>query len=152
MKIQATIRNCPVKFRFQCEKLWTELAATSDPSVRHCGRCGSDVHFCTTDRETIEHAKAGHCIAREFPKDGPGDLPRTMYLGLADHPSEPWTPEQIELSRWQKKESNIDDAIRSAKHSTRSCPECSFPVPDWRVACRVCGFEIGRAREASEET
>jgi hypothetical protein len=32
-----------------------------------------------------------------------------------------------------------------AKMSTRSCPNCSYPSPDFRVTCRECGYPHGRA-------
>ena len=79
METNLTIRNCAASFRFQCPKLWEKLSPTESPTVRHCSCCDRDVHYCTTDEQTIEHAKAGHCIAREIPElavNGPaeGDL------------------------------------------------------------------------------
>lgn len=95
--------------------------------------------FCTTDHETIEHAKAGHCIARELPDEN--ELPVT-YLG------EPvnvpvTTPEQQEADKWTGRERAIDDSIKNAD-ADRACPKCNYPAPRWRLACRVCGFEMGR--------
>ena len=59
MQTKRTIRNCETVFRFQCPKLWEQLALTESPGVRHCSACDRNVYFCVTDEETIEHAKAG---------------------------------------------------------------------------------------------
>jgi hypothetical protein len=143
MKTKLTVRNCPVDFRFKCSKLWDELAATDRPGVRHCDRCGSDVFFCRTDEETIAHAKAGHCIAREVPDES--ELPKIFIGQPAEVPGPKPTPTQEEAGLWNVRESAIDDAIRNAARSSRSCPRCSYPAPSWRTTCRICGFTMGRA-------
>jgi predicted amidophosphoribosyltransferase len=45
------------------------------------------------------------------------------------------------LSRLEARKSH---ALKDAKYSSRLCPQCGFPVPDWLRACRVCGFTVGR--------
>lgn len=144
MKTRITVRNCPVEFRFLCSQRWEDLAATDRPEIRHCDRCDQDVVFCTTDEETIAHARAGHCIARECPDAS--ELP-VVHLGrpATARPLEV-TPSQAEASRRRSREGGIDDAIRNAGRSPRCCPECSYPAPAWRTTCRVCGFAIGRFR------
>lgn len=142
MKTERTIRNCETTFRFQCPKLWSELSPTAEAGIRHCSVCDCDVYFCGTDAETIEHARAGHCIARELPdKDS---LPR-VYVGQPrDLPDR--TPEQEDAMKRFVREQGIDDAIKNAD-AGRSCPECQYPAPRWRVTCRVCGFKMGRLPE-----
>jgi len=140
VKTKLTVRNCPVEFRFQCSKLWDDLAVSTDPAIRHCERCGSDVFFCTTDEETIAHARSGHCIAREVPDRS--ELPRIVLGQLAQPPE--YTAQQQEARRWNSRESAIDDSIRNAIRSARSCPRCAYPAPAWRKTCRVCGCEMGR--------
>jgi hypothetical protein len=36
------------------------------------------------------------------------------------------------------------EAKEDAKYSSRSCPECSQPVPDYRKTCKKCGYPVGR--------
>ncbi|MDP9314675.1 MAG: DMP19 family protein [Chloroflexota bacterium] len=42
----------------------------------------------------------------------------------------------------EKREQQLAD---DARISTRSCPVCGQPCPDWRVECRRCGYPLGRA-------
>jgi hypothetical protein len=141
MKTKLTIRNCETTFRFQCPQMWSELQPTGSADVRHCAVCRCDVFFCKSDEETIEHARAGHCIAREIPDEA--ELPR-VYVGQPKNPPVP-TPEQEKAWAWFAREGGIDDSIKNAD-ADRSCPQCRFPAPRWRERCRVCGFEIGRVR------
>ena len=139
MKTNLTIRNCPTQFRFVCPKTWDSLTLTDVDDVRHCDQCSRDVYFCVTDEETIAHAKAGHCIAREVPDSS--ELP-AVYVGMPKNVPER-TPEQERAGKWFARERAIDDSIKNSD-SIRSCPNCNFPAPPWRVSCRVCRFEIGR--------
>lgn len=140
MQTTRTIRNCSEIFRVGCPKQWEELAPTDNPGVRFCGQCEQHVYFCETDSETIAHARLDHCIARELPDAS--ELPRVV-LGQPGIRS-PITPEQDQAGQWNVRERAVDDAIRNARRSSRSCPRCDYPAPDWRVSCRVCGFEFGR--------
>jgi hypothetical protein len=36
------------------------------------------------------------------------------------------------------------EAARWATITTRRCPECGSPCPEYRKTCKVCGFELGR--------
>jgi hypothetical protein len=139
MKPNITIRNCEITFRFQCPKLWSELTQTESPDTRHCSVCDCDVFFCKTDEETIEHAKAGHCIARVLPDDR--RIPRDVLGKPKIVPK--LTPEQEEAEKEFARERGIDDSIKNAD-ADRSCPQCNYPAPRWRLTCRVCGFEMGR--------
>lgn len=140
MKTQQTIRNCPLPvFSKQCPRLWEELTPTAEASVRHCGHCNRDVFFCSTDDETLTHARAGHCIARAIPDES--ELP-DIYLGQPKHVPPP-TPEQEEAEHLTHRERGIDDALKNLT-TRRSCPRCRYPVPGWRTTCRVCGLELGR--------
>ena len=148
MTATQTIRNCLPMFRVVCPKSWDALAATDDPAVRHCGRCDRAVHYCTTDAETIAHARAGNCIAREMP-----DVSGMRYVTIGTPsrpPPPPPTPEVIAERSWLRRERGIDDAIENAQRATRACPECAYPAPDWRVACRVCGFAFGRVSRTGQ--
>ena len=79
MKTLFAISNCESMFRFRCPMLWRELAPTASADVRHCAACDRDVFLCTTDEEAVEHAKVGHCIAREVQVQ---DRPPLMLLGM----------------------------------------------------------------------
>lgn len=147
VKSKRTIRNCPkTDFRYRCDKAWDELADTDRPDVRHCERCRSEVYFCVTDEETIAHAKAGHCIAREGPDQS--ELPAIIVGKPRDIPER--TPVQSEAVAWKIREMHLDDSIQNVTRWTRACPRCSYPAPDWRMTCRVCGFEMGRATGPAE--
>ncbi len=142
MKTNLTIRNCESAFRFRCPKNWLELSLTASDEIRHCAVCNCDVFFCKTDEETIKHAKAGHCIAREIP-DGK-QLPQ-MYVGRPKNPPVP-TPKQEKAREWSARERGIDDSIKNID-ADRSCPQCNYPAPPWRETCRVCGLKMGRVSE-----
>jgi hypothetical protein len=124
----------------QCPRRWEELTPSDEPTVKHCSACDQLVFFCVTDEETIAHAKAGHCIARELPDES--ELPHT-YLG---QPQEvpPVTEQQDRAERLMLRERGIDDSIKNAQSSSRCCPRCQYPAPNWRKTCRICGFEMGR--------
>lgn len=144
MNTKRTIRNCLPVFQVVCPKLWDELTDSDDPSARHCNQCDRQVFLCTTDDETIAHARAGDCIAREMP-DISGM--RSIFLGKPVRPEAaiPETPEQREVGRMRQREWGVDDSIKNAERSARTCSKCHYPAPDWRLTCRVCGFEMGRA-------
>jgi len=140
VKTKRTIRNCPLPlFRQQCPRQWDELTPTEDKSVRHCGQCNQHVYLCSTDEETLSHARAGHCIARVIP-DG-SELP-PMFLGQTKYVP-PTTPEQKEALRLTHRERGIDDALKNL-NAPRSCPRCHYPAPSWRTSCRACGLPLGR--------
>lgn len=149
MLTEVTIRNCPPGFRFVCAKQWEELTQTASRSVRFCEQCRREVHFCRTDGETIAHAREGHCIAREGPA---GSELSHVTIGQPDAAVAPMTRDREmgvrEADKWAMRERGIDDSIRNATTSTRSCPDCGYPAPNWRKTCRVCGREIGRVGSA----
>jgi hypothetical protein len=143
MRTERTIRNCTVRVKTPCPRTWDDLTPTSEPSVRHCGECGKDVYFCATDAETIDHARAGHCIAREEPHRS--ELSR-LIVGRATVSAEP-TERQRRALELRRREHGITLLVNSGRlqGATRPCPECSYPVPGFRKSCCVCGFEVGRA-------
>jgi hypothetical protein len=144
MNTERTIRNCERTFRKVCPRSWDDLESTDDNSVRHCSHCERNVFYCTTDAETINHAIAGHCIAREIPTTD--ELPM-VFLGLPKNPPE-ITPEQIKAQEWYARENAIDDSLKNVD-SSRACPKCNFPAPPWRTTCRICNFEFGRVPTAA---
>jgi hypothetical protein len=124
-----------------CLKTWEGLQPTADSDVRHCAQCNEDVHFCRTDEETLRHARAGHCIAREEPLSE--ELPH-LVLGRPESPPVV-TPEQQQASALRARERGITDALDNARYEgARDCPECGYPVPRFRKTCYVCAFELGR--------
>ncbi|MCP4787811.1 MAG: hypothetical protein GY903_09765 [Fuerstiella sp.] len=141
-----TIRNCDVKgFDFVCPQQWDALQPTADESQRLCTACNELVHLCLTDSETLEHARAGHCIAREIPDSS--ELP-AMYVGRATNVP-PHTESQENALEWTHRERGIDDSLKNID-AERYCPKCDYPAPDWRTTCRVCGFEFGRVNRHSD--
>ncbi len=141
MRTERTIRTCPVRMKFSCPRTWEGLRPTANPDVRHCAHCNEDVHFCRTDEETLRHARAGHCIAREEPH--PDALP-DLVLGRPEFPPV-ITPEQEQASALYARERGITDALDNARfEGARDCPGCGYPVPSFRKTCYVCAFELGR--------
>ncbi|EMB13868.1 hypothetical protein RE6C_05401 [Rhodopirellula europaea 6C] len=61
--VYSDVRNCSDEFRFKCPKMWIDLAATSDPMIRHCGTCDRKVHYCDSTMEFDKHRKRGDCVA-----------------------------------------------------------------------------------------
>jgi hypothetical protein len=117
------------------------------PPAHHRFRCPAlrtlheDVHFCRTDEETLRHARAGHCIAREEPH--PDELPYLMLGRPAIPPVV--TPEQEQARALRAREGGITAALDNARYEgARDCPECGYPVPSFRKTCYVCAFELGR--------
>ena len=98
---------------------------------------------CTTARPMQRRSntrQTGHCIAREIPDNV--ELP-AVFVGMLKEPPAR-TPIQDEVARLVARERAINDSIKNAD-SDRACPACNYPAPRWRVTCRVCGFEMGRA-------
>jgi hypothetical protein len=104
------------------------------------------VYPCATDEETVAHARAGNAIARETPTCAElGTEYAEIALGLTlPEAWPPGTPEQEMARRRRARERAIDDAIRLVRYASRNCPGCHYPVPNYRVTCRICGFAVGR--------
>ena len=142
MKLLRTVRNCRPNIPVPCPKHWDALSRTADGSVRHCETCDTNVYFCSTDEETLGHARAGHCIAREVPDQS--ELPK-LVLG---RPALPVviSNEQGEARQRYARERAIDDILSwDISAYDRACPACAYPVPNFRSSCRVCGAVVGRA-------
>jgi hypothetical protein len=141
MRTERTIRKCPVRMKLVCPRTWQGLQPTADSNVRHCAQCDQDVYFCRTDQETLRHARAGHCIAREEPAEGEcGEA----VLGIPEESSLP-TPEQELANQWRLREQGISEVLNHGPfEGERDCPRCAYPVPGFRKTCYVCGFELGR--------
>ncbi|MCA9720003.1 MAG: hypothetical protein H6713_14780 [Myxococcales bacterium] len=69
---ETRIRNCGaapedggprVRFRFACERSWTELTPTDREDARRCERCAQTVYRCETGVEAARRAQRGECIA-----------------------------------------------------------------------------------------
>ena len=140
MRTLKTIRTCTVHVETPCPKRWDALEPTHEDGVRHCSACQSLVYFCTSDEDTLAHARQKHCIAREEPD--PSELPR-MVVGK---PSLVEVEPERELAReLSRRERGIDRVLRAGvDESTRQCSACSYPVPASRVHCYVCKHPVGR--------
>ena len=140
MQTERTVRNRRLRMKVVCPKTWGGLQPTGEPNVCHCPQCDESVYYCATDAETIAHARAGHCIAREVPHRS--ELP-SVILGRAA-PLER-TAEQQAAAQLARREHGIDTLLRGGVEGcARDCPACGYPVPGFRRSCYVCGFEVGR--------
>jgi hypothetical protein len=141
MRTDRTIRSCRVRMKVVCPKTWEALAETAAPGVRRCSVCAEDVYLCTTDEETLAHARANHCIAREIPH--PSELPE-MILGRPASPPVV-TQEQARAKELWRRERAIDKVLAGRFDESRQCPSCGYPVQSFRETCYVCGHKLGRA-------
>jgi len=67
-----------LRWKFQCPLKWTDMAATADPAIRHCGSCDRDVHAARDEKELRAHVLQGRCVA--FPEA----LQRQAFEGFED--------------------------------------------------------------------
>ena len=141
MRTERTIRNCKTRMKLVCPKTWEGLSPTGEPNVRHCSQCDRDVYYCATDAETIAHAHAGHCIAREMPHES------LLSVIVVGQPAPGGPVDKYEAARQlARRERAINALLRGRiKGLSRDCPECGYPVPRSRQSCDVCGSEVGRA-------
>lgn len=143
MHMLRTIRNCTIRTKAACPKRWEDLDPTDSPGARHCPKCDHDVYFCASDEETLEHARAGHCIAREEPDRS--ELPRLVIGRLVKPLPEP-TDEQKRALWLRHREHGIDILLNGRLDApSRPCADCAYPVPNFRKSCYVCGLELGRS-------
>lgn len=59
-----------LRFLYVCNRSWASLEATTDPFVRRCDRCASNVVLCPTRSDAEAAAKLGQCIAVSAQKAG----------------------------------------------------------------------------------
>lgn len=143
------IRNCRVRFRKVCPETWERLSSTSDREMRFCATCNREVFLCETDAEALEHAQAGHCIAKPMlDSSGPAGA-RAMLVGMPEVPPPQPTREERLLMKEYSREVAKTRALQDLEFSSRTCPRCSYPCKDWLTACGVCGLEVGRHRASS---
>ena len=88
------IRNC--QFKFECPKIWDDLAETADERVRHCGECNRMVIFCRTAKQLKRAIVDNYCVAIEV-RDSDGEV--TQLLG------DPVPPEEFEDQYTERGES-----------------------------------------------
>ena len=97
-------------------------------------------------------------ISNEF-TDYPDDL-GTLLDKYVENNASSFLGPKTEAELWEQKKAlgkstapqvvtrDIDfykEAEIDAKYSSRKCPECLQPVPDYRKTCKKCGYPIGRA-------
>jgi len=138
-----SIRNCAVEFRRLCPLDWTSLERTDEKSVRFCQACRQNVFLCASDAEALAHARQGHCIA--MPGEDGSIGPLAMRVGM---PKEPLTPEQEASVRAYQLDNAKTKALQALKYSSRFCPQCGYPCPDWKEFCRVCRHRVGVVKQS----
>lgn len=117
-----------------CPMRWDQFWKTGDESIRHCDVCSENVHYCKTDAEAIDHARAGHCVAIEMVDSS--ELPEIM-IGRPSNPL-PYSEEQEESLRIQQSEFEKNRALKDVKFANRYCDRCGFPIASFRKHCWVC--------------
>ena len=63
------IKNCEIKFQFECPKKWSGLKTTDDENIRFCDHCSENVYLCNSLEDVHQHAKEKHCISVEQEDD-----------------------------------------------------------------------------------
>jgi hypothetical protein len=141
MSMRRTVRHCVIELR-ACPQDWNELASTDEPDVRHCASCERDVFFCASDRETLERAGRGDCVARFEPD--PNDLPKLqLVVGRPEVSEQPIPSEaQTAAAALARRESGIREALARLKYDCTPCSACAYPVPTFRKTCYVCGTAV----------
>lgn len=131
----------PIRFDYLCDLRWEDLQSTSDRTVRHCGDCKKNVHYCDTIMDAREHAQKGHCIAVDLGiirRDGdlePAHWSRGMLLGW---PSPESLREEEERTRPDPVSAARDQRKREQKSRARaSRGEQSPLVSRWEQGDRV---------------
>jgi hypothetical protein len=140
------IRNCKVQFRKVCPKTWAQLAPTPAEGVKFCRTCDREVFLCETDVDAVEHARAGHCLAK--PRPDLSGLPG-LILGQPRVPMRQPTSEERLLREEAFREDAKTRALQDVEYASRTCPGCGYPCADWLRDCRVCGWRLGRADRGS---
>jgi uncharacterized protein (TIGR02996 family) len=56
------IENCVGPSNFKCPRRWERLHGTDRPTVRRCGVCEKDVHFCRDIETARGHVELGECV------------------------------------------------------------------------------------------
>jgi uncharacterized protein (TIGR02996 family) len=82
------IEHCSVRFQFRCPLQWADLQPTDASRVRFCNTCRTNVHYCTSVAEALDHARQRHCVAIDstVPRVE-GDLPeRRVRMGVIRPP------------------------------------------------------------------
>lgn len=113
---------------------WEKLGRTDDTAIRHCEICSRNVHYCASDKEAIEQAKLGHCVAIEMVDESEKPV---LMIGRPTNP-EPITKDQEEALRIRQIELQKIRALKDLKFSDRFCPDCGFPIASFRKTCWVC--------------
>jgi len=135
-----TVRLCKVHIK-ACPREWDKLAETTRDDVRHCSECDRDVHFSTSDEDTIAKARAGLCVARWEPH--PDSVRRRLVLGrpiVSKLP--PLTPEEEAVLTRSRRERGIAESLARVGYATVDCAQCGYPVPKFRKSCYVCGTSV----------
>ncbi len=52
-----------LKFQFACPMKWSDLAKTSDPNIRDCGKCKEQVHYVTSFSNFLDSVEKGRCVS-----------------------------------------------------------------------------------------
>ncbi len=143
------IRNCTVKFRKVCPRTWEQLSPTPARAVKFCGTCEREVFWCETDADALEHAQAGHCIAKPTPDLSGLPAAGFVILGKPKVPPRKPTREELLLTQEASREGAKTRALQDIEYASRTCPRCGYPCADWLRTCGVCGVRIDRGDRAS---
>ncbi len=135
-----TIRTCEIKFRKKCPQIWEQLRATENETIRFCEACNKNVYLANTDKEAINFAEQGYCIAKEQ------TIKKQTYLVLG-MPQKKMSRQDYEEMERARLDSDKDIALSNIQYTEMRCEECGYPIfPRWRENCLVCGTIVSREK------
>ncbi len=132
----STIRICAIESP-DCPGFWDCLETTDNTAVRRCRVCSQSVFLCLGDAETLSHARAGHCLARR------GFGFRVLRTNHEFEPPPPLSPEDQAVLETAQADYHRMKALNRLKYSSRFCPQCGYPCPNWEESCYVCSHHLG---------
>jgi uncharacterized protein (TIGR02996 family) len=108
---------------FTCNMTWDRLGPTTDPLVRSCGACRSNVYYCRTEDEAARHSRDGSCVVLDLGVD------RNTLRARSRAPS---NPAFVHPPGMYVMPSQV-------QYPQRPCPQCQAIVPAGFRFCSSCG-------------
>jgi hypothetical protein len=137
------IRNCMVRFRRVCPQTWEQLSSTSARAMRFCATCNREVFLCETDAEALEHAQAGHCIAKPMPDHSdPLNAGATLTLGVPEAPEvpppQPTHEEHLLMQEHSREIAKTNERVAASRTRARSILQVAQGAGRGRAARSGC--------------
>ena len=146
------------QFFYSCAEYAAEsIKALNSVGAKNMSSLLSQAKRIADTQANIEENSELREISNKF-TDYPDDLAALLEKYVENNIAEFHGPKN-ELELWEQRKArgadttprvvtrNIDfeeEAKIDEQFSSRHCPECNQPVPDYRKTCKKCGYPIGR--------